>query len=161
MDRRRFLTAGSGATVLASLPRDLLADPGTPPVTTTWDSGQLQHLLPTVSDSSILIKASFMQPLSDAPVLRAGNRTTRGVLNDTQGQFWQFRVGDLQPGRRYTLSLRGHGGKPFCEQWELSTFPDPDSHPEGSKYLGATAEAKQLAGTFSRSEVVFGQRRGD
>src|SRR5262249_22925293 len=28
--------------------------------------------------------------------------------------------------------------------------------PEGSKYLGATPEAKQLAGTFSRSALVFG-----
>lgn len=210
--RRRFLTCGFGATVLASLPRDLFADSGTPPPAAGWDSGQVRHLLPTVSDTDMLVKVSFLRPLRDAPVLRIGTRSVRGTQNDTEGQFWQFRQTDLQSGRPYVLSLRDSKGKPLCEPWPLSTFPDANSRPtrfrvlfftcaggheglpadflpaairnrllrraltfhpdaivangdhvywdllspEGSKDLGASAAAKQLAGTFSRSAVVFG-----
>jgi hypothetical protein len=43
-----------------------------------WDAGQLTHLLPTVSDTPILIKASFSKPLSGAPVLRVGSMRVQG-----------------------------------------------------------------------------------
>jgi len=210
IDRRRFLTGAFGATVLASLPADLLADSDTQPPIGAWDSGQVRHLLPTVSDSGMLIKASFLQPLSSAPSLRIGTVTIHGRVNDTGGEFWQFRAADLQPGRRYTLSLIGPDGRPLCDRWELSTFPAADSRPDrfrvlffmcagghdrllflpsairhkllqralsfqpdavvangdhvywdltatgGSRGLGASDEAKRLAGTFSRSALVFG-----
>jgi hypothetical protein len=211
LDRRRFLVGGFGATVLASLPPDVLAgDQRTPPPAATWDSGQVRHLLPTVSDTDMLIKASFLRPLTGAPILRIGTRSVRGSMNDTRGEFWQFRAADLQPGRRHTLSLTGANGKALCDPWELSTFPRADSRPdrfrvlfftcagghegltflpsalrnrllrraltfqpdaviangdhvywdllspEGSRALGASAEAKQLAGTFSRSAQVLG-----
>jgi hypothetical protein len=37
-----------------------------------WDQGQLAHLLPTVSHERMLIKATFRQPPTAAPVLQAG-----------------------------------------------------------------------------------------
>ncbi len=129
IDRRAFLVGGFGATVLAALPADRLADSGTPPPAAAWDSGQLGHLLPTVSDTDLLIKASFLRPLTDAPTLRVGTVTVGGRMNDTRGEFWQFRAAGLQPGRRYTLSLTDKNRKALCEPWELSTFPQADSHP--------------------------------
>src|SRR5262245_8159759 len=105
IDRRRFLSGTFGATLLAGLPAHLLAEQARPPVQSSWDSGQLRHILPTVSDSEILIKASFATPLASAPNLKVGARTVPGRRNDTQGEFWQFHATDLQPGHRYPLAL--------------------------------------------------------
>lgn len=210
MDRREFLVGGFGATVLASLPADLFAGQGTSPASPTWDGGQVRHLLPTVSDTSALIKASFTRPLTGAPSLRIGSTNVRGSMNDTKGEFWQFHADGLQAGRRYSLSLRDVSGRPLCGPWELSTFPAADARPEhvrilfftcaggherldflpvavrsrllrralsfqpdaavangdhvywdllspvGAPYLGGSPEAIRMAGTFSRSALVFG-----
>jgi hypothetical protein len=209
-DRRQFLADTFGATVLASLPASVLADTGVPPETPAWDSGQVRHILPTVSDSEILIKASFAVPQTAAPSLRIGTATVRGRMNDTQGEFWQFHATDLQPGRRYSLMLVASTGKPLCDRWPLATFPPRDSRPDkfrvlfftcagghealnylpatvrnrllrraltfqpdalvangdhvywdllspaGGPRLGASDEARRIAGTFSRSALVFG-----
>ncbi len=56
----------------------------------TPDAGRLIHLLPTVRDTRILIKASFSKPLSGAPVLRMGSMRVQGRMTDTEGAFWQF-----------------------------------------------------------------------
>src|SRR5215208_6107818 len=105
-DRREFLLGTFGATVLAALPAELLDGGGRAPPT-EWDSGRLRHLLPTVSDTEMLIKASFLQPLTAAPTLGIGAARVRGSMNDTRGEFWQFRAAGLRPAKRYTLSLTG------------------------------------------------------
>jgi len=210
IDRRQFLAGGFGATLLSAMPADLLVAPAAPRSATDWDNGQVRHLLPTVNDSDILIKASFAAALTAAPSLRIGGLTVRGRMSDTRGEFWQFRVGNLQPGRRYTLSLTTSNGKPLCDRWDLSTFPSADSRPDrfrvlfftcagghdaltflpavirnrllrraltfqpdavvangdhvywdllspgGGPRLGASEEAKRIAGTFSRSTVALG-----
>jgi hypothetical protein len=210
VDRRQFLLGGVGATVLASLPADLLAQGGTPPPDGAWNRGRVRHLFPTVSDTAILLKASFETPLSTAPTLRVGATPIRGRMNDTRGEFWQFRASGLQPERRYTLSLQDGSGRRLCEPWVISTFPSADARPdhvrvlfftcagghEGQNYLptavrnrllrralsfqphaavangdhvywdllspqttsrpGAQQRAQELAGTFSRSALVFG-----
>src|SRR4051812_25697819 len=51
MDRREFLAGSLGATILASWSADAFAQRGEPPKSATWDSGQLRHILPTVSDT--------------------------------------------------------------------------------------------------------------
>src|SRR5438552_5723638 len=209
-DRRRFLAGGFGATILAAMPADLFAAAGDPPSAPSRDRGQVRHLLPAVNDSRILIKASFARPLAGVPSLLVGTVMIRGRMNDTRGEFWQFHAGELQPGRRYTLSLRASDGKPLCDRWDLSTFPTPDARPDrfrvlfftcagghdaltflpaairnrllrraltfqpdavvangdhvywdllspaGGPRLGASAEAQRIAGTFSRSALVFG-----
>jgi hypothetical protein len=126
-DRRRFLVDTFGATVLASLPASLLADQGVPPATADWDTGQVRHILPTVSDAEMLIKVSFAVPQKAAPRLSIGAATVHGRMNDTEGEFWQFHATGLQPGRRYTLTLAGSNGRPLCDRWDLSTFPPRDS----------------------------------
>ncbi|MGH9645175.1 MAG: alkaline phosphatase D family protein, partial [Bryobacteraceae bacterium] len=114
MDRRDFLRGGMGAAILAARSADAFAQNPNPPSGQSWDAGQVRHLLPTVSDTRILIKASFAKPLTGAPSLNIGASTIRGGKNDTEGAFWQFYAAGLQPGRRYTLSLLGADGKSLC-----------------------------------------------
>ena len=96
--------------MLGSLPADLFADQGAPSAASTWDSGVVRHLLPTVSDTHVLVKASSPRPLMGAPSLRIGSTTVRGRMNDTKGEFWQFHADGLQAGRRYSLSLLDASG---------------------------------------------------
>jgi hypothetical protein len=135
MDRRKFLTGGLGATLLASFPADLWADPVQAPLPATWDPGRVVHLLPTVSDTAMLIKASFARPLTNGPTLRIGALSVRGRATDTQQQFWQFHAEGLAPGRRYTLSLTAADGAPLCQPWSLETFPPADAQPERCRVL--------------------------
>ncbi|MCY4638062.1 MAG: hypothetical protein OXG04_26820, partial [Acidobacteria bacterium] len=88
VDRRRFLAGSAGAlgaAVFGRLPLDLLAEQGAPPAVRDWDAGRVRHLLPAVSDSRILLKASFDGPLSGAPTLRVGSAGITGRMNDTAG----------------------------------------------------------------------------
>ena len=98
-----------GAAVLASLSADSLAQNNRPPEAHSWDAGRLTHLLPTVSDTRILVKASFSKPLSGTPVLRVGSMRVRGRMTDTEGTFWQFYATALQPGREYKQPLAPSG----------------------------------------------------
>jgi hypothetical protein len=210
LDRRDFLRGSAAASLPLLVPADLMAQPIASPAAASWDPGNLRLLLPTVSDSRMLIKASFASPLSEAPVLHVGGTSVRGRMGDTRGKHWHFYVTDLLPGRPYPLSLIGSRGERLCEPWELATFPAPDARPErfrlliytcaggheihkflptvtrnrllrralsfapnaivangdqvywdllapvGSRLLGMSPEAVQLAGTFDRAGVVLG-----
>ena len=135
MDRRRFLAGGLGATLLASFPADLWAGTIQAAAPATWDPGRVVHLLPTVSDTAMLVKASFTRPLTDGPTLRIGGLAVRGRATDTERQFWQFQASGLAPGRRYTLSLTAADGTSLCEPWNLGTFPAADARPERCRVL--------------------------
>lgn len=97
-------------------------------------TGEVSHLLPTVSSDRILLKASFVAPQAEAPHLRLGRRRVRGVQTDSRGLFWAFDIGGLEAGRRYALELR-RGPALLMEPWELSTFPDPQSRPQRFRLL--------------------------
>jgi len=135
MDRRQFLTGTMGSLVLAARPAELFAQRAAAPASARWDAGQLRHLLPTVSDSEMLIKASFARPLSAAPTLRVGATTVRGQMSDTTGELWQFRAAGLRPNQSYRLALTASGGQSLCEPWDLSTFPAADATPERFRVL--------------------------
>ena len=138
VDRRRFLAGSAGALGAAffgKLPLDLLAEQGAPPAARDWDAGRVRHLLPAVSDSRVLLKASFDRPLPAAPTLRLGGVRVPGRMNDTAGEYWQFHATGLEPARRYELSLVDAGGAALCEPWPLSTFPVPDGRPERVRVL--------------------------
>jgi hypothetical protein len=124
-----------GAAILAARSADSFAQRGNPPADRSWDAGQVRHLLPTVSDTRFLIKASFSKPLTGAPSLRLGGSTFRGTPTDTEGSFWQFHATGLQPARRYSLSLIGADRKSLCQPWDLSSFPAPTSQPESFRVL--------------------------
>ena len=132
-----------------------MAEQGAPPAVQGWDVGRVRHLLPTVSESRILLKASFDRPLSAAPTLRVGTTEIQGRMNDTAGECWQFHAADLEPGRRHTLSLRSADGGSLCEPWPLSTFPAPDAVPERFRLLFFTC-----AGGPGGSYEGIGERRG-
>src|SRR5689334_179172 len=125
MDRREFLRGTMGATVLAARPAEAFAQHQAPQRPHSWDPGQVRHLLPTVSDTRILIKASFNQPLKGTPVLRINGTAVPGRMRDTQGEFWQFYASGLAPGRKHQLALIAANRKAMCEPWELATFPSP------------------------------------
>ena len=135
MDRRQFLTGTLGATVLAARPADLFAQRNDTPVSQDWDAGQVRHLLPTVSDTRLLIKVSFTRPLAAAPTLHIGARSIRARMTDTAGEFWQFAVTDLVPGRPHRLSMTASNGRPLCAPWSVSTFPPSDSRPDRVRIL--------------------------
>ena len=135
MDRRDFLRGSMGAAFLASSAADSLAQNAAPPAPQTWDPGQVLHLLPTVSDTRMLIKASFSKPLAGTPTMRIGTSSFRGQMNDTEGTFWQFYAAGLQPNRCYSLSLSASDGSPLCQPWDLSTFPAPSVRPDSFRVL--------------------------
>ena len=136
MKRRDFLRAAATGPLLAAFPPQVLAQDRSRPATSKqWDHGALRHLLPTVSDREILIKASFTAALSRPPLLRVGTTSVPGRMTDTTGETWAFHATGLQPGRPFTLNLRASGGTPLCEPWQLSTFPSPDVRPEKLRVL--------------------------
>ena len=153
MDRRRFLAQGAGAMSAAffgSAPLDLLTG-YSPPQQAVWDAGLVRHLLPTVSDSRILIKASFEQPLGGVPTLRVGARDFPGRMNGTDGTFWQFYASGLEPGRRHELALADSRGSSLCEPWALSTFPSTDARPSTARWMCIwRAESKSILWSSAR-----------
>ena len=94
----------------------------------------MRHLLPTVSDSRLRIKASFDTALTFTPHLRVGDRRVDGRMTDTAGECWAFDADGLEAGRLYTLSLAGPD-KALCEPWTLATFPRRDAHVERCRVL--------------------------
>jgi hypothetical protein len=134
--RRDFLRGSALAAMSLAAPAELFAQAAsTAPASATWDSGVVRHLIPTVSDSRILIKASFAASLSDAPTLRIGGTTYRGRMSDTRGEHWHFHATDLGPGQPHQLSLVGSDGRALCESWQLATFPGPDEQPTQFRML--------------------------
>ena len=158
VDRRRFLAGTAGAMSAAffrRFPLGAMVEQGAPPAAPDWDAGLVRHLLPTVSDSHLLLKVSFARPLSASPTLRVGTTDVTGRMNDTVGECWQFYAADLEPARRYSLSLVAAEGTSLCEPWDLSTFPAPDARPERFRMLFFTC-----AGGPGGSYSGIGQRSG-
>jgi hypothetical protein len=139
-DRRSFLKGTGAAGLLLNVHPDLIATAARAETAaqSTWDAGRVQHILPTVSDSRMLIKASVTQPLTQAPTLRVSGNSVRGEMGDTRGEFWQFYVTGLGPGRIYQLELMDAGGSALCEPWQLSTFPSQDENPTRFRVLFLT-----------------------
>ncbi len=162
-DRRRFLksTAGGAAAAwVGSWPwQALLAQQGATVSLDGWDTGQVRHILPGVSDSRMLIKTSFARPLAEAPELRLQSsgsvRRVTGRMSDTAGEFWQFYLEDLTPATRYELSLLDAGGAALCDSWPLSTFPAPDRDVDRLRLLFYTC-----AGGPEGSYSGIGERSG-
>src|SRR5262245_36338966 len=148
MKRRDFLRAAAAGPVLAALPPELLVQSSAQPARDgAWDSGAVRHLLPTVSDTEMLLKASFGAPLSQPPILHVDRATVAGRMTDTRGDTWAFHATGLATGRRYTLSLSA-GARPLCQPWNLSTFPAPDSKPERLRVLFFTCAGGHEGLTF-------------
>jgi hypothetical protein len=138
LNRRAFLagTAGAvGASLLSSFDLEALAEPIARRTRTAWDPGRVRHLLPAASDSRILLKASFLEPLTVPPRLLVGNTPVPGTMSDSTGTFWQFQAAGLNPGASHTLALEAADGTSLCEPWALSTLPSANSQPEQLRVL--------------------------
>ena len=135
--RREFLKATGAAALLVNAPSDIVttAARAAPQRDRVWESGAVRHILPTVSDSQMLIKVSLAEPQLVAPVLRVGDTAVRGHMSDTHGEFWQFHVTRLKSDRKYKLALASGSGRPLCQPWELSTFPGPNDGPSHFRVL--------------------------
>src|SRR5260370_9729436 len=153
LDRRQFLRGSSVAAAAPSLagPADRAAK-AVPPAG-GWDPGSVRRLLPTESDSRVLVKASFRTPLLEAPTLRIAGTSVRGRMTDTGGEFWQFHAADLKPGRPYTLALSGSRGRPLCEPWTLATFPGPGEQAQSFRVLFYTCAGGHEAFAFLPASV--------
>ena len=162
-NRRDFLRASAAAALSAAVPADLFAQSETAQSSpgAIWDSGSVRHLLPTVSDSRMLIKVSFTAPVEGEPRLHVGDLTVRGSMGDTRGEHWHFYATDLGSGRRYPLSLVGSNGRALCQPWELATFPGPDERPNRFRLLiytcGGGHEVHKFLPTAVRNRLL---RRG-
>src|SRR3978361_739372 len=95
-DRRTFLRCSATTALSLAVPTDLFAQAASvsAPAGATWDAGGLRHLLPTVSDTRMLIKTSFNTPLMEAPTLSVGGTSVHGRMGDTRGEHWHFYVTD-------------------------------------------------------------------
>lgn len=142
-----------GAAILASRSAESFAQATPSSSAGPWDPGRLRHLLPTVSDTRLLIKASFAPLLTAPPTLRVGGITVRGRMNDTAGECWQFHAADLTPARRYTLSLADANGRSLCQPWEISTFPPPDATPDRLRVLFFTCAGGPESNSLSRGNL--------
>jgi hypothetical protein len=162
-DRRKFLRNSTATALSLAVPADLFAQAASAaaPASAKWDAGSLLHLLPTVSDTRMLIKASFNAPLTEAPTLNVGDTSVRGRMGDTHGEHWHFYATNLQPERRYKLSLSGSKGRPLCQPWELATFPGPDERPKNFRLLiyscAGGHEVHKFLPTVTRNRLL---RRG-
>src|SRR5437763_1803138 len=119
MNRRAFLRSSSAAAFGLGMQAGLFdhsmqAQAQSRP-DARWDPGSVIHILPQVSDTRMLIKASFDAPLQSEPSLRIGTTTVHGRMSDTRGELWQFHAAGLRAGERYSLSLTGSGGRSLCE----------------------------------------------
>ena len=154
VDRREFLRSSTLTAVSLAAPSDLFAQAaGAPTPSTTWDAGVVRHLLPTVSDTRMLIKASFSAPLAATPILRIGESSTLGRMTDTGGEYWQFHAIDLTPGRIHQLSLVDSNGRALCQPWELATFPSPDEQPAQFRLLFLSCAGGHEAMKYLRPAV--------
>ena len=136
MNRREFLRSTATGPLLAALPLEFLEPTaGQPASGGAWDAGSVRHLLPTVSDTQLLLKASFGGSLPEPPVLRVDSLAVPGRMTDTRGETWSFHAPGLSPARRYTLALNDSRGRSLCQPWPLTTFPARDARPRRLRVL--------------------------
>jgi len=121
MRRRDFLRFTAAGSLLAGLRPELLAQTsGRSSSQGAWDSGNVRHLLPTVSDTQMLLKASFA-----------------GAFHATR----------LAPGRRYISPLvsvmrpgtvgRVHAQARRLRQRRLHARPEVEHRPGPVSAVGA------------------------
>ena len=122
LSRRQLLAAAvTGAAALTTVSRAQQQN---------WQSGSVRHLLPGISHNRLLLKASFVRAITAPPTLRAAARRATGVRLDTAGEFYSFDLTGLDPEQIYQLILEDAAGKPLCDPWPISTFPNPRARTE-------------------------------
>lgn len=127
----------------------------------SWDSGDLVHILPTASDTELLLKVSFATPKHEVRFV-VNRQEGQSSPQDTAGRFWRFRASNLAPGRMHTLELIGPQG-PLCAPWQLKTFPPPDEEISRFRILsytcaGGLETAKSVGGIEAFRSLAIRRR---
>ena len=130
---------GAGVSLAIGAPLAACRDRVAPFVEdTSWDSGQVKHLLATVSHQRIRLKLSVHRPLTAPPTLRVAGREFPGVQTDSSGHFFACDAASLEPQSEYELALASSNGAPLCDPWTLRTFPAPGELPRRFRLLAYT-----------------------
>ena len=124
--RREFLAATGTAAAITAL--------GEQSHNSSWESGELVHLIPAANHEQFAIKCSFRKPQTP-PRLIVGDRIINARMTDTEGRYFSFFAENLKSDYRYNLQLIDKKGNLLCDRWDLSTFPAPDSTPDRSRLL--------------------------
>jgi len=152
---RRDLLLGSAAALAPALtPTAVAAAP-------SWDAGKLFHLLPTVSDRRLLIKATFTERQSRPPSLRVAGKLVAGKQTDYRGSCWSFDADGLEPARPYKPQIVDSAKKPLCAPWTLKTFPAPSEQPKNFRllvYTCAGGDERLIASNGKPNNLSLAQR---
>ncbi len=133
MNRRSFLSVPAATASFFGLASEGHASAATPH---QWVQGEVLHILPSVSDTELLIKVSLSTAQKNAPVLQIAGRPVKGEQTDSQGFFWQFHATKLTPATDYRLTLMSTSpSRQLCSAWEIKTLPDPESSPDHLRLL--------------------------
>lgn len=126
MNRKEFLKStfyiGAGVSLIGCLPGGKSSG-----MDDSWDGGEVNHILPIVSDSEIAIAISFKSSVT-SPRLKTGEKVALAVKRDSKGYFWNFHFTELESGTEFILHL-SDGNQSLCDPWPLRTFPGYDSSP--------------------------------
>jgi len=90
----------------------------------SWNDGEVAHILPTVNHNRLLVSTSYKRAVN-SPILKVGNQSFKGHKRDSKGFFWAFDCQNLQANTNYDLRLF-ENQEPLCDAWQLKTFPKPD-----------------------------------
>jgi hypothetical protein len=125
MERRTFLQLGLGSAALSLMACGDKQNPED-----SWWAGDIQHILPLVSERAFNIKVSFADARGNAPSLTVNGEVHKGQQQDSDGRFFAFRLDGLLADTSYSLQLVDETRKALCDEWPLSTFPSANSNPE-------------------------------
>jgi hypothetical protein len=86
----------------------------------TWAAGEgdIRHILPMATDSSLSISVSVVRPRSRL-LLSVGDIGLSGTKMDSKGRYWSFTAEDLSPSTSYNLQLSDENGE-IGEPWPLA-----------------------------------------
>jgi hypothetical protein len=147
--RRTLLQMAAAGTASALFPFPLSAQED------SWNSGDVAHLIPTATHERFLIKASFENARSEAPVLKVDGQDVPGSRTDLAGKFWQFDATGLEGGREYILQLFEGGGGEITGSWPLKTFPAPGTMPASMRILAFTCAGGMDGPTLPDGKTGF------
>ncbi len=99
-------------------------------------TGDIRHILPTVTDTTFAISVSVAQPTNKLH-LSIDGKSVSGRKMDSKGRFWSFYADRLEAAKTYQLQLSDQQGS-LGEAWPLRTFPARNSEPTTFKLLAFT-----------------------
>jgi len=122
-------TLGAGYSLLGCLNEQTITGSSE----SSWNSGDVAHILPTVNHNTFSVSTSYIRPVKQ-PILKVGKQVFTGRKRDSQGFFWAFHCEGLSPSTTYELRIF-EGEEPLCDLWPLKTFPSPSQSPEHLKLM--------------------------